>query len=292
MATVAAPAITTPAALEGRWEVAEAAPRIGTIIRTDKQTLLSGARAGEIREIMEQRGVIVFPEINLSDQEQIAFTHTLGTFAHEDGEAKGGGDAVYPITMDESINPIASYLKGAFFWHIDGTMSDKPILASIMSARALAKEGGETDFCNTYAAWDDLPDDDKAAVGDLDVVHAMWRSQLYWKPEPSFAELESWMARGSNTLPLVWKHRSGRQSLVLGATALGVEGMDQIESEKTLVRLRDWATQPQFCYRHTWSLGDMVLWDNTGTMHRALPYDHKSGRLMMRTKLEGEEAFG
>jgi alpha-ketoglutarate-dependent taurine dioxygenase len=279
-------------AVSTRWEVTDVAPKIGSAIRTDKQTLLSGARADDIRDIMERRGVIVFPEINLTDEEQIAFTHTLGTFAYEEGEGgKDGKDTVYPITMDESINPIASYLKGAFFWHIDGTMSEKPILASIMSARALAPEGGETDFCNTYAAWDDLPEDEKREIEHLKVVHAMWRSQLYWKPEPSIGELDAWMARGSNTLPLVWKHRSGRKSLVLGATALQVEGMGIVESERLLVKLRDWATQPQFSYRHTWSLGDMVLWDNTGTMHRALPYDHKSGRLMHRTKLEGEEAF-
>jgi alpha-ketoglutarate-dependent taurine dioxygenase len=279
-------------AVSSRWEVVDMAPKIGSAIHTDKETLLSGARAKDIREIMERRGVVVFPEINLSDAEQIAFTHTLGTFAHEEGEGgKDGQDAVYPITMDESINPIANYLKGAFFWHIDGTMSDKPILASIMSARALAPEGGETDFCNTYAAWDDLPDSEKAEIEGLQVVHAMWRSQLYWRPEPSHAELKQWMSRGTNTLPLVWKHRSGRKSLVLGATALQVEGMGIAESESLLVRLRDWATRPEFSYRHTWKLGDMVIWDNTGTMHRALPYDHKSGRLMHRTKLEGEEAF-
>ena len=275
-----------------RWEVSEAAPRIGCAIRTDKQTLLSGAKVKEIRALMESRGVIVFPEINLTDEEQIAFTHTLGTFAHEEGEKSAdGADTVYPITMDTAVNPNAAYLKGAFFWHIDGTMSDQPILASIMSARALAKEGGETDFCNTYAAWDDLPGDEKAELEKLKVVHAMWRSQLYHDPEPSYERLSMLMARGQNTLPLVWKHRTGRKSLVLGCTALQVEGMDITASEALLVRLRDWATRPEFCYRHTWSLGDMVIWDNTGTMHRALPYDHTSGRLMHRTKLEGEEAF-
>ena len=275
-----------------RWDITDVAPNIGCAIRTDKQTLLSGARAGEIRDLMESRGVIVFPEINLTDEEQIAFTHTLGTFAHEEGEStKDGKDTVYPITMDTRVNPNASYLKGAFFWHIDGTMSQQPILASIMSARALAKEGGETDFCNTYAAYDDLPEDEKAHLGTLKVAHAMWRSQLYHDPEPSYDRLKMLMARGSNTLPLVWKHRTGRKSLVLGCTALQVEGMDITSSEALLVRLRDWATSPQFCYRHSWSLGDMVIWDNTGTMHRALPYDHNSGRLMHRTKLEGEEAF-
>jgi alpha-ketoglutarate-dependent taurine dioxygenase len=276
-----------------RFEVTHLAEKIGCAIHTDKETLLSGERAAEIRELMEQRGVIAFPQINLTDAEQIAFTHTLGTFAHEDGEGgKDGKDSVYPISMDEKVNPIASYLKGAFYWHIDGTMSPLPIRASIMSARALSAPGtGQTEFCNTYAAWDELPEAEKAEVEHLQVAHAMWRSQLYHEPEPSFARLQQWMARGQNILPLVWKHRTGRKSLVLGATALQVQGMDFVESEMLLVRLRDWATQPRFVYRHEWTLGDMVIWDNTGTMHRAMDYDHKSGRLMMRTKLEGEEAF-
>lgn len=276
------------------WDVCDAAPRIGAVIHTDRETLLSGERRDQIREIMEARGVIVFPEINLTDEEQIAFTHTLGTFAHEEGErafSKNGEDAVYPITMDTSINPNADYLKGAFYWHIDGTMSDKPILGSIMSSRSLAKEGGETEFCNTYAAWDDLPEEEKEKLEGLEVDHAMWRSLLYHNPEPSYETLAAYQARGTNRLPLVWKHRSGRKSLILGCTALQVAGKDIIESEALLVRLRDWATSPQFVYRHHWKLGDMVIWDNTGTMHRAMPYDHASGRLMHRTKLEGEEAF-
>ena len=280
-------------ATEARWEVTEAAPKIGSVIHTDKQTLLSGAKAKEIRKIMEERGVIVFPEINMTDEEQIAFTKTLGTFAHEAGEqwANKKGDSVYPITMDPKVNPNADYLKGAFFWHIDGTMSDMPILGSIMSSRKLAKEGGDTEFCNTYAAYEDLPEDEKKEIEGLKVVHAMWRSQLYHDPEPSYEKLKQWQGIGSNTLPLVWKHKSGRKSLVLGATALQVEGMDIAESEALLVRLRAWATSEPFVYRHRWKLGDMVVWDNTGTMHRAMAYDHKSGRLMHRTKLEGEEAF-
>jgi len=275
------------------WEVTDAAPKIGSIIRTDKETLLSGEKRDEIRELMEERGVIVFPEINLTDEEQIAFTHTIGTFAHEASEyGDNTDDAVYPITMDTSINPNADYLKGAFYWHIDGTMAQVPILASVMSCRKLSAPGtGDTEFCNTYAAWDDLSDEDKAEIEGLEVDHAMWRSQLYYNPEPSYAQLETWQKMGVNRLPLVWKHRSGRKSLVLGCTALQVAGKDMSESEALLVRLREWATSAPFSYRHSWSVGDMVVWDNTGTMHRALPYDHSSGRLMHRTKLEGEEAF-
>jgi alpha-ketoglutarate-dependent taurine dioxygenase len=262
------------------------APRIGTAIEADVETLLSGVLSQDIRALLEQRGVVVFPRIDLTDEQQVAFTSTLGRIVDE------GVGGIYKVTMDPLENAAAAYLKGAFFWHIDGTMSEMPILASIMSARALAPTGGDTEFCNTYAAFEELNEETRREIEGLNVVHAMWRSQLYWRPEPSYAELKGWMSRGTNTLPLVWKHRSGRKSLVLGATALQVEGMGIEESEKLLVKLRDWATKPQFVYRHKWSLGDMVIWDNTGTMHRAMAYDHESGRLMMRTKLEGEEAFG
>ncbi|HTZ71831.1 MAG TPA: TauD/TfdA family dioxygenase [Acetobacteraceae bacterium] len=263
-------------------------PRIGTEIRTDIETLLSGAIAPRIRALLEERGVIAFRALNMTDEEQIAFTKTLGTFAHEEGE----GEGVYKITMDSRENPMAEYLKGAFYWHIDGTSSKVPILASIMSSRRLAPVGGETEFCNTYAAYDDLPEAEKKALDNVKVVHAVSASQLYVTPEPSYAKWKMWQSRGSNTLPLVWKHRSGRKSLVLGSTAQYVVGMNPNDSMDLLVRLRDWATQPQFVYRHEWTLGDLVIWDNTGTMHRALAYDFDSGRMMHRTKLEGEEAFG
>ena len=274
-------------------QIVDLTPEIGSTVIAAKDALLSGNHATLLRTKLRERGVLVFPEICMSDDEQIAFTHTLGTFAHEKSEQREGqtGDHVYPISMDPAVNPAADYLRGAFFWHIDGTTSDVPIFASIMSARKLSDKGGETDFCNTYAAWEALPHEDKAAIQDLRVTHAFWRSQLYVHPEPSHAQLKQWMQFPVKSLPLVWTHKSGRKSLILGVTAQQVEGMDGMESEELLVRLRDWATQPRFSYRHSWRVGDMVIWDNTGTMHRALPYAHDSGRLMHRTKLEGEESF-
>jgi len=285
---------TVSASRVSEFAIVDLTPSIGSKIIASKPALLSGHHASLIRETLRQRGVLVFPEIDLTDDEQIAFTHTLGTFAHEKSEQREGqeGDQIYPISMDPTVNPSADYLRGAFFWHIDGTTSDVPIFASILSARKLASEGGETDFCNTYAAWDALPEEEKDVIGELRVIHAFWRSQLYVHPEPSHAQLKDWLKFPVKSLPLVWSHRSGRKSLILGVTAQQVEGMAAMESEELLVRLRDWATQPRFSYRHSWNVGDMVIWDNTGTMHRALPYAHDSGRLMHRTKLEGEEAFG
>ncbi len=261
-------------------------PRIATEIHAGKAALLSGEHAAEIRELLEQRGVLVFPQVNFSDEEQIAFTQTLGNLAPE-----MAGENIYKVTLDTRANERADYLKGSMYWHIDGTMNEVPILASILSAKVLSPEGGQTEFCNTYAAYDDLPDAEKQAYDKLMVMHSAWNSLFYYDPEPRLEMLQGMMAIGDNELPLVWKHRSGRKSLVIGCTAYDVIGKSRKESAELLVKLRQWATQPQFVYRHEWTVGDTVIWDNTGTMHRAIPYDPGCGRMLHRTKLEGEEAF-
>jgi alpha-ketoglutarate-dependent taurine dioxygenase len=261
-------------------------PRIATEIRADKDTLLGGAHSAEVRELLEKRGVLVFPKISFTDEEQITFTETLGTFAPEIR-----GERVYKITLDAKKNAQADYLKGSLYWHIDGTMSEVPILASLLSSKVLPPSGGDTEFCNTYAAYEDLPEEEKRLVDRLRAMHSAWNTLFYYDPEPSIDTLRGMMAIGDRELPLVWTHRSGRKSLVIGATARHIVDMDFKKSAELLVRLRDWATQPQFVYRHKWSVGDLVIWDNTGTMHRATPYDPMSGRMLHRTKLAGEEAF-
>ncbi|PTU30476.1 TauD/TfdA dioxygenase family protein [Stenotrophobium rhamnosiphilum] len=264
----------------------ELTPRIASAIHADKADLLSGKYATEIRALLEQRGVLVFPQVNFTDEEQVAFTNTLGTFAPEHD-----GEIIYKVTLDNNVNPKADYLKGSWYWHIDGTMNTVPILASILSAKVLSPTGGDTDFCNTYAAYDDLPDAEKDELEKLRVMHSAWNTLFYYDPEPDPRLLAGMQAIGDQELPLVWKHRSGRKSLVIGATARQVLNMEDKKSAHLLVRLRHWATQAQFSYRHKWTVGDTVIWDNTGTMHRATPYDPNAGRRLHRTKLQGEEAF-
>jgi alpha-ketoglutarate-dependent taurine dioxygenase len=261
-------------------------PNIGSRILNSKQELLSGALAGELRELIERRGVLVFPEIHFTDPEQLAFTNTLGRNLTEIG-----GQEVFKISLDKSYNKNADYLRGSLFWHIDGTMNKVPIGGAILSSKVLPTWGGNTEFCNTYAAYDALPAEKKLQIEGLRVIHSMWNTALYWKPEPTLAELEQWMAMGEIELPLVWKHRSGRKSLVLGNTAQQVIGKDAKESAKLLHGLREWATSEPFHYAHVWKVGDAVMWDNTGTMHRAMPYDPDCGRMLHRTKLAGEEPF-
>ena len=261
-------------------------PLIGAEVLADKALLLGGAHAGEIRELLEARGVLVFPQVHFDDAEHIAFTRTLG--AYEPDKPDG---AVTPISVDPDGGASAQYTRASFFWHFDGYFNQVPVLASIMRPVVLSGTGGETEFCNTYAAFEELPEARKAQLEGLKAVHALAGAQMAIEPEPDYATFRQWQEVASNRLPLVWQHRSGRKSLVIGNTAVGIVGMDPLESLELLVYLRDWATQERFTYHHSWSEGDVVMWDNTGTLHRATPYPLDSGRLMARTKLAGEEPF-
>jgi alpha-ketoglutarate-dependent taurine dioxygenase len=265
---------------------------IGSRVLNTKDELLAGDLGSDLRELLQERGVLIFPQIGFTDEEQIAFTKTMGKFAPERVDA-AGEEVVSHITIDETVNPgIGAYLKGSLFWHIDGTMNDVPILASLLSCKATSPKGtGNTGFANTYSAWDALSDDKKAKYADLRVKHGTWATLLNWNPEPPLRLLKEMQAIGDVELPLVWEHKSGRKSLVIGNTAYEVVGKNPRESAIILHGLREWATQEQFTYSHEWSVGDLVIWDNTGTMHRAEWYDPASGRMMHRTKLEGEEPW-
>jgi alpha-ketoglutarate-dependent taurine dioxygenase len=265
-------------------DIVDVAPGIGSEIRTDLDTLLSGRAAENIRATLEQRGVVFFRGLDFSDEQQVAIARTLGTIVANEGE-----DGIYKISLDAKVNQRAQYLKGSMFWHFDGSLQPYPNLATLLHAIKLSDTGGDTEFCNTYAAYDDLPHAEKDTIADLRVVHSAERSQYYVTPEMSYEEIAFWQKSPTKACPMVWTHRSGRKSLLLGATADYVVGMPVEESRALLARLRDWATRPQYVYRHRWQVGDLLIWDNTGTMHRALPYASDSGRLMHRTILAGEE---
>ena len=261
-------------------------PNIGARILNTKEELLSGDLAGEIKDLIEQKGVLVFPKIGFTDAEQVAFTSQLGTFMPE-----MEGQDVYNISLDPEMNANRDYLKGSLYWHADGTMNPLPIGFAVLSSRVLPTWGGNTEFCNTYAAYEALPQDIKDKIADLKVMHSAWTSLFYYDPEPEQDMLERMMGIGDKELPVVWNHKSGRKSLVLGCTAHHVIGLAAAESAEVIHGLRDWATGEAFSYSHEWEVGDCVMWDNTGTMHRAEWYDPTCGRMMHRTKLEGEEPF-
>ena len=260
-------------------------PCIGSLVETDVATLVSGAAAAEICELVQHRGVLVIRGLDLDDDQQLAFTRTLGPVLDE----KSG--EVYKVTYDPRESPkLYFYTPGNFFWHIDRTDSDVPPFVSMLNARRLPLEGGDTHFANTYAAYDALPEAEKALIDGLRVIHKV-EASFRFVPDLSDEQIAAFRAHEPKEHPLVWCHRDGRKSLITSTSGIEVVGMGQAEGEALLQRMMDWATQPRFVYRHQWQLGDVVMWDNTGTMHKAQPYAEDSGRLLHRTTVLGDEPF-
>ena len=244
-----------------------------------------------VLDALEDSGVLVFRGLHLDPQAQVAFCSRLGEIDYSsDGHHPVAG--IYPVTLDKSKNSSAAYLKATFDWHIDGCTpmgNECPQKATVLSALQVAERGGETEFANSYAAYDALTAEEKHHYGSLRVVHSLEASQRRVEPNPTPEQLARWRSRPTHEHPLVWTHRTGRKSLVLGASADYVVGMDLDEGRALLDELLERATVPDKVYSHTWSVGDTVIWDNRGVLHRAAPYDPSSQREMLRTTVLGDE---
>ena len=273
-------------------------PLIGSQVALSREALVAGEHADAIRTLLVERGVLVFRGVDIDDDDLRTIARSLGDLRlgtakrGSDGETlTEGAEGVLTVSLDERINPrYARFLFGNQLWHMDGTYSEPiPPFATMLYPLALSREGGDTLFANTYAAFEALPPDEQRDLEQLEVVHSLPAALFPGKRDVSAEEYAVWASYPTQTHPLVWQHRSGRKSLVLGTQCSHVVGMQATESHDLLQRLMAHATQDRFVYRHRWRMGDLAIWDNTGTMHRVLPFEEQSARNLHRATLNGEE---
>lgn len=260
-------------------------PLIGTRVDAEKAVLLSGEIAQDLRTLLEQRGILVFKQVGFTDEEQRTFASTIGTPTDQ------GERGLHKISLDEKVTATAKYLKGTVLWHFDGWNDAVPARGTVLTGRVLSQSGGQTEFSNAYAAYEELPEATKVRIADLKVAHTMEGTQRGVHDLVTPEMQADWGNFYIHRHPLVWTHRSGRKSLLLGSSADWIEGIDRGESDALLSELKEWASQPRFVYRHEWHVGDMIVWDNCGVLHRVEPYPADSGRVMHRVTLDGEEAI-
>ncbi len=271
------------------------APMGAEVAGGDVDALLHDEKVpGLVMEALERHGVLVFRELGLDDAEQVAFARRLGDIAMGTG-AKGYGRSaempeVYHVGFAKDLNNEVQ-VRGAFDWHIDGTTDPVPSMASLLTGRSLAAEGGDTQFASTYDAYDRLDAADKERVGELRAEHSIEAAYHRFEPNPAPEVLERLRKIPTRLHPIVWEHRTGRKSLVLGATTDRIEGMPGDAGRRLLEELLEHATRPDCVLTHTWSVGDLVIWDNRGDLHRATHYAEDSGRMMHRVTLVGDEAI-
>lgn len=276
----------------GEIECTALTPAIGSLVKADPDALVRGAFADRLSAMLVERGVLVFRDLDITIEQQRAITATFGRLRTAGGE-EGGVGGLQKVTLDSRESPeYAAFFPTTFFWHLDGPYDQTmPCFAASLRPARLPPEGGETEFLNAYAAYEDLPEADRALLDGLCVVHSAEASMSAANPDAPETEAARWRAIPRATQPLVWEHASGRKSLMLGGSVSHVEGMHPADSFDLLARLRCHMAQPRYVYTHVWRMGDLVLWDNSGTLHRVRPFDPGSGRLLNRFTVEGVEAI-
>ncbi|HSA49236.1 MAG TPA: TauD/TfdA family dioxygenase [Yinghuangia sp.] len=251
--------------------------------------LVDPKAAQECQAALDRHGVVVFPRINITDADLVAFSRLLGDVVVPKVNDPGEHPEIATITLDPAKSVLAGYRRGNFLWHIDGATDELPQKQTLLTAREVDPAGGDTEFANTYTAYEALPDTEKTEIADLKVVHSFAAAQRIAYPDATDKQRAQWDTVPTRVHPLVWTRRNGRKSLLVGATADTVVGWPENRSRELLDHLLAWSTRPDFTYRHQWTRGDLVMWDNTGMLHRALPFEPTSIRLMHRTTLAGQE---
>lgn len=270
-------------------------PTIGAYVRVSADDVVKDGVPTQLWDALNKYMVLLFPQINMSDEQMLALTAALGDMEPAVNTADGSNQAnkgIYRITLDdESKSKLQhEYVLGNDFWHMDGTSYKVPGKGTLLMCANPPSEGGDTGFANLFAAYEAMPEAMKQKIANLRVVHCMEAVGMKMYSTYTAEDKARWDAGFPPTeQPLVWKQKDGRTSLVIGSTALDIVGMPHEEGYALLQELVAWCSQEQFTYRHKWQKGDLVIFNNPGLLHRSYPYNEASGRLMHRTTLKGVE---
>ncbi len=244
-----------------------------------------------ILKAVEHAGVLVFRDLHLDPDTQVAFCRKFGPIEMSEGKYEVKG--IYRVTLEKAASATADYLYGNFGWHIDGltpTVNEHPPpMLTMLTAQVVADDGGDTEFASTYAAYRDLSDEEKEAFAGLRVFHTMEAGILRFIPKPTEEHMARFRSQPTKVHPLIWTHKTGKRSLVIGGTSDFIIGMPVPEGRTLLGELVERATTPDRVYSHKWRPGDTVLWDNRGLLHHITPFDTSRPREMLRTTVLGQE---
>jgi alpha-ketoglutarate-dependent 2,4-dichlorophenoxyacetate dioxygenase len=242
-----------------------------------------------IERAMDDYAVCVLPDQQIEDEHQVAFSRLYGPLEMSPPKQDKNGKAVYNTrvrhseifdisNLDENgkiledADARSAYRLGNELWHTDSSFRQKSATWSMLHARVIPPKGGNTEFVDTRAAHDALPQAMKARLEGLIAEHSIWHSRA--KHGGYVPTEEERKLRPGARHRLVRQHPgSGRKTLYVASHAFHIIGLPVDEGQALLRELIEFATQPRFIYSHTWHAHDLVIWDNRATMHRATPFE-------------------
>ena len=261
---------------------------------------LSAADVAAVHAAMDAHAVLVFHDQKLDDEQQLAFTRSLGEIEHAIGTSLRAADELrLPTTFADVSNLDRDHQVfarddrrrlfglGNRLWHSDSSFKVVPAKYSLLHARSVPSKGGNTEFADMRAAYEALDAETKKEIEDLICEH----SQIFSRQQLGFTDFTDEERERFKPVRqrLVRTHPStGRKSLYLASHAGGIVGWPVPEARAFLRDLVEHATQREFVHSHRWRVNDLVMWDNRATMHRARPFPAHEPRDMRRTTLMGD----
>jgi alpha-ketoglutarate-dependent 2,4-dichlorophenoxyacetate dioxygenase len=252
----------------------------------------------DVRAALEEHSVLVFRDQEIADDIQVAYSRAFGPLERVKIGSAGAGtfyNRLHNMTADGEPVPEthqqALTARANQLWHTDSSFKTTPALASVLSARIVPTEGGETEFASTRLAWERLPMDKQMQLRDAVATHsyANSRDQI----DPGLMSAEERAVLPPVRWRLTWRNpANGRVALYIASHAYAIDGKGEDEAKALLSSLMAEATRPEFVYRHQWRQGDVVMWDNRATMHRGRPWPNAQARSMVRTTIQATDADG
>jgi alpha-ketoglutarate-dependent 2,4-dichlorophenoxyacetate dioxygenase len=250
-----------------------------------------------LREAFEEHSVLVFHDQHLTDDEQIAFTRRFGPLEETTRSIAQNAHVAPQIADLSNVDPDGNtysaedrrmlYHKGNQLWHSDSSFKPVPAMASLLSAREVPPEGGETEYASLRAAWEALPQAMQAQLEGKIAVHSFAYSRGLIAPDLLLPEQEAALPPVKQ-LMVRRNPANGRKAIYLGSHASHIIGMPLEQGRALLRELLTHATQSPFVFHHRWSVGDCVMWDNRAVLHRGRPWDERHRRVMHRTTVAGD----
>jgi alpha-ketoglutarate-dependent 2,4-dichlorophenoxyacetate dioxygenase len=267
---------------------------VGEATGVDLRRPLDEATRDAVVAAMDKHAVLVFHDQFVDDAQQMAFASAFGPLETSREADRPGHRMRLDVRMADVSNlgvdgmllPSDHFRRMSGLanqlWHTDSTFKRIPATYSILSARAIPDEGGDTEFADCRAAYDALSEATKARIAELVAEHSIYTSR-------AVLGFTDFTPQERAALPAVL-HRlvrvhpgSGRASLFIASHAGAIPGMPLAEARLLLADLMEHATQRASVYRHKWRVGDLVVWDNRCTMHRGRGFDLDAVRDMRRT---------
>jgi len=242
------------------------------------------------RAAQTEWGVVVFRDTGLDNDGHVAFSRIFGYLEkaplRPDSSPRYGHRELFDagnLTPDGSIlrdEAMILHKQGDRLWHHDSSFMKLRSSHSLLLCHEAPEHEGPTWFADTRAAWDDLPQEKKDRIADLQCEHSMWWSRRLAGGPYSEEDID---ARGLATHPMVLEHpSSGRKVIYVGSHARDVAGMDREEGRALIRELIAWCTQPHYVFPVYYRPGDIVVWDNIAALHRGGDFDHVNKRRDMR----------